>query len=82
MVGPWWEVDLGRPYSLERARIFNRQEPLFYQRAAKLRVLLSDDSSNWRVVYDNAGKVFGPEPLVVNAEPNSLHLEEVEVYGR
>jgi hypothetical protein len=47
------------------------------------------------VVYDNAGKVFGPEPLVVNlgnataryvrvqlAEPNSLHLEEVEVYGR
>ena len=91
---PWWEVDLGRTYSLERARIFNGQ-PLFYQRAATLRVLLSEDSKSWRVVYDNAGKVFGPEPLVVNlgnaaaryvrvqlAEPNWLHLEEVEVFGR
>jgi hypothetical protein len=91
---PWWEVDLGRPYTLERARIYNSQ-PLFYQRAATLRVLLSDDAYNWRVVYDNAGKVFGPEPLAVNlgnataryvrvqlAEPNWLHLEEVEVFGR
>ena len=91
---PWWEVDLGRPYSLERARIFNGQ-PAFYQRAATIRILLSEDSSNWRVVYDNAGRYFGADPLTVDlgnataryvrvqlAEPNWLHLEEVEVFGR
>jgi hypothetical protein len=68
---------------------------MFFSRARTLRVLVSDDDRNWKLVYDNAGRVFGPEPLIVPmngeqaryvrvqlAEPNYLHLEEVEVLGR
>jgi F5/8 type C domain len=91
---PWWEVDLGRPFVLQRVRIYNGQ-PAFYQRAASLRLLLSSDDKQWKVVYDNRDRVFGPEALAIDlpslgaryvrvqlAKPNWLHLEQVEVFGQ
>ena len=90
----WWEVDLGRSFALQQVRVYNGQ-PAFFQRAASLRLQLSDDGVRWRLAYDNRGRVFGPEPLSIDladvraryvriqlAEPNWLHLEQVEVFGR
>jgi hypothetical protein len=92
-VHPWWEVDLGRSSILQQVRVFNRMD--FASRAANLRLLLSDDDMHWNVVYENNGKLFGPEPLSIDladvsaryvridlAKPNWLHLEQVEVFGR
>jgi hypothetical protein len=91
---PWWEVDLGRPSVLQQIRVYNAGPGVNFQRAASLRVLLSDDDVRWRIAYDNRGKVFGPEPLSVNladvaaryvrlqlVEPNQFQLEQVEVFG-
>ena len=39
---PWWQVDLGRPMSIDRVVLFNRCDGMA-ERAAHLLVLLSDD---------------------------------------
>ncbi|HUP03337.1 MAG TPA: discoidin domain-containing protein, partial [Bryobacteraceae bacterium] len=88
---PWWEVDLGAVHRLTVARIYNAAP---YQRAAGLRILLSDDDRSWRLAYDNQGRPFTTEPLVAPLGdararflrlqlPGAtwLHLEEVEIYG-
>lgn len=91
---PWWQVDLGQRFSVYQVRLFNGQKE-YYRRAATVRVLFSADGSAWSMVYDNLGKPFGPEPLIMDlngtaaryvrvqlAEANYLHLEEVEVFGK
>ncbi len=59
----WWQVDLGESYPLSEVIIYNRQDLFRPDRARTLMVLLSNDSANWKPVYDNvkdnSGKIFG-----------------------
>ncbi len=92
---PWWLVDLGRPHSIQEVRVYNRLGVL-RSRARTLRVLTSEDGSEWWEVHDQAGYTFGGadgRPLRVLLEPcraryvalrlaerTWLHLDEVEIY--
>lgn len=93
---PWWQVDLGKPETLDHLVVWNRAETP--ERASKLKVLFSDNGSDWRAVYQHDGTIFtgskDNHPLHVRIEPTTarfvrlqipgtgfLHLEEVEVFG-
>lgn len=71
---PWWQVDLGKVYPLSEAIIYNRQD-CCQERARTLMVLLSNDSINWKPIYDNikdnGGKIFG-----LKGEPLHIDLHE------
>lgn len=54
---PWWQVDLGRVCTLDRVVVFNRCDGTA-ERAAHLRLLLSDDGQAWREAYRHDGTVF------------------------
>lgn len=55
---PWWQVDLGAVSPLGRVRIFNRCDGGYASRAARLKVLLSDDAINFSQVYQHNGSHF------------------------
>jgi hypothetical protein len=93
---PWWEVDLLGVYDLEEIVIFNRMGDAA-QRADDLRILVSLDREDWRVLPEWSGGRFGGiDGLPCRVRPNGvaarfvrlqifglgvLHLDEVEVYG-
>lgn len=58
---PWWQIDLGQPIALGRLRIFNRCGG-FESRAAQIRVWLSNDGQDRRLVYQHDGTVFLGQP--------------------
>ena len=64
---PWWQVDLGAPAPLTRIVVYNARD--CRERAAGLRVLLSEDAETWREVYRHDERVFGGskdgDPLVI-----------------
>jgi hypothetical protein len=93
---PWWQVDLGRPFKLDRVVIYNRCDA-FPERNSRLRVLLSGDGQQFRQAYRHDGTVFygatDGKPLTVKLDgaearflrlalegENYLHLDEVEAY--
>jgi hypothetical protein len=65
---PWWHVDLGRCYEVEQVVLFNRCDE-FAGRNAHLRILVSEDGTQFREVYQNPGITFfgqvDDKPLVV-----------------
>ena len=81
---PWWEVDLGRIYTLSDAVIYNRQDCCQY-RERTLLVLLSNDGINWKQVYDNVkdndGKDFGLDgkPLDVNLKGEQARFVRLQL---
>jgi len=66
---PWWQVDLGDSLSLDRVVIYIRCDGNVEHRAARLRVLLSDDGRSWTEAYQHDGTAFlgrtDNKPLVV-----------------
>ena len=93
---PWWQVDLGRPYALDRVVIWNRVS--LWERARTITVRLSDDAESWREVYRHDGTKFlgfqSGQPLTVSLagetarylrlqlrEKTMFHLDEVEVFA-
>lgn len=95
---PWWQVDLGREYTLEEVIIYNRCDTVA-NRASRLEVFVSSDGRQWQQVYQHNGTVFygftDSKPLQISAEKvparyvrvqlpevEYLHLDEVEVYAR
>ena len=70
---PWWQVDLGKPQSIDRIVIYNRLDyaPGLHN-ADNLLILTSLDGKNWTRAYDNRGEHFGGatdgKPLVVRRE--------------
>lgn len=54
---PWWQVDLERSVPLDRVVIYNRGAGVS-DRAARLRVLVSDTGTDWKQVYEHDGTVF------------------------
>lgn len=93
---PWWQVDLGEVRALSRVVVYNRCDGAA-DRAATLRLLLSEDGVEWREAFANDGTVFygftDGRPLDITLEARArfvrltvpgvsyLHLDEVEVYG-
>jgi len=82
---PWWQVDLGQAHPLAQVRVWNRSDnDGSAQRAAKFRLLLSNDGKEWREVYQHNGQVFygyrmpDRSPLVVkltNAEARFVRIQ-------
>ncbi len=54
---PWWQVDLGKVQPVGRVVVWNRCTG-DATRAARLKILLSDDAKSWREVYQHDGTVF------------------------
>ena len=81
---PWWQVDLGSAdTALQRIVVWNR--PQSPERAARLRILLSDDGRSWRTVYQHDGTVFvgstDQRPLTVTLEPTHARFVRVQLPG-
>ena len=71
---PWWQVDLGQSLELGRIAIYNRCDE-FASRASRLKVLVSDDASSFRQVYQHDGSTFYG---ATDAKPLSIRLEQVQ----
>ena len=91
---PWWKLDLGNLYMISSIKVYNRCE--FAERASSVAVFVSDDDFSWRLVHDQADKVFGrtdDDPILIVLDGLSfrfvridllkggyLHLKQVEVW--
>ena len=80
---PWWQVDLGATQALSRVVVWNRCEAA--ERAARLRVRLSDDGRSWRTVYQHGGTVFygftDRKPLEVRLTNATARFVRVQLPG-
>jgi hypothetical protein len=94
---PWWQVDLGDVYAVDRVMIYNRFDRR--ERCTRLAVSGCFDGLDWHILGVKLdAKLFGGAdgtPHVFDFDPpfttrfvritligeNFLHLDEVEVYG-
>jgi hypothetical protein len=77
---PWWQVDLGRVTPIARVVVFNRLDyaPGLHN-ADNVRILTSDDGTNWTLRHDNQGRHFGG---ISGAKPLKVVFKEAEVKAR
>jgi hypothetical protein len=81
---PWWQVDLGHVTAIARIVVFNRLDyaPGLHN-ADNLRMLTSDDGTNWKLCYDNQGRHFGgitgAKPLEVTFKPGEMKARFVRL---
>ena len=84
---PWWQVDLGQLRPIARLVVFNRLDyaPGLHN-ADTLRVLVSDDGKQWRLVHDNQGRHFGgvsgAPPLKIQFKPGEIRARFVRLQPR
>lgn len=71
---PWWQIDLERPIPLDEILIYNRCDGS-YDRAWKLKVLLSADGKTWQDAYQHDGTPFFGEP---DNKPLSVRLKRAK----
>ena len=70
-IDPWWQVDLGRAYRLDRVVVYNRTDGNTAPRTKRLRILAATDAASpkFEVVYEHDGETFygvkENRPLVV-----------------
>ena len=80
---PWWQVDLGGRVAIGRVVVYNRCT--VSERAAKLRVLLSEDGKAFTRVYRHNGTVFrgatDNKPLVVELGGRAGRFVRVQLPG-
>ncbi len=80
---PWWQVDLGRSQALGRVVIWNRTAGA--ERAARIRVLLSDGGQEFTEVYKHDGTVFfgvqDDHPLAVDLKGTSGRYVRLRLPG-
>ena len=83
---PWWQVDLGESRKLARAVIWNRTDGHMPERAANLRLLLSEEGEAWRQVYRHDGQLFlghgDGKPLVVPLAGERGRYLRIQLPGR
>ena len=81
---PWWQVDLGRSLAIDRLLIYNRCDHVA-NRAARLKVLLSDDGQAFRKVYEHNGTVFfgqsDGKPLTVSLDGAAARYVRLQLTG-
>jgi hypothetical protein len=95
---PWWMVDLGNVYPIEKIFVFNRDDE-FAGRSRNLSIYASVDACHWIPIYQAINEFGGcitGKPLIVSCsshvaarylkieinEKEALHLDQVEVYVR
>jgi len=80
---PWWQVDLGTTQQIDRVVIWNRCQAA--ERAARLRLRLSNDGQAWRTAYQHDGTVFygftDKKPLEVRLTNAAARLVRVQLPG-
>jgi hypothetical protein len=55
---PWWQVDLGEDYAIDRIVVFNRTKS--QERTSRLRILATDTvGGDFREIYQHDGRPFG-----------------------
>jgi len=75
---PWWVVDLKTPYRIGGVRIYNRCDtPTMAARARRLRIEISLDSVNWKVLFASEngidfGGIADQLPLELKTPPTSV----------
>ena len=81
---PWWQVDLGQVVDLERIVVWNR--PQAPERAARLRIRISDEGREWRTAYEHDGSVFvgfsDRKPLRVALDGARARFVRVQLPGK
>jgi len=86
--GPWWRVDLGGFCRIAQVRIFNRIDaPLIMERASRFALEISDDDSEWAMVFEKADDtIFGGidgEPFIWSSErPVTARFVRIRLLGR
>ena len=82
---PWWQVDLGELVELERIVVYNRCDGNVEARAARLKVLLSNDGKAWTERYQHDGTKFRGQadgkPLVVPAGAAKARFVRLQLPG-
>jgi len=84
---PWWQVDLGRPHTLDRVVVYNRTDGKSALRTTRIRVLVCLDGKEFAVVYQHNGEpFFGAQenaPLVVDLkeQPVTARFVRLDVPG-
>ena len=82
---PWWQVDLGEIMTIDSLRIYNRCDG-FEDRAARVRVLCSEDGEHFSVVYIHDGTPFGghtdSQPLTVPMNGHSTRFVRLQLPGK
>ncbi len=83
---PWWQVDLGRPYRLDRVVIYNRTDGNTAPRTRNIRVLVTSDvkSAQFTEVYRHDGQIFygvkENRPLVVSFRDKDVNARIVRLH--
>jgi hypothetical protein len=83
---PWWQVDLGQRYTLDRVEIYNRCDGA-NSRTGKVQILVGDHADAgqpdpFRQVYQHDGQAFGGatgKPLVVRFDDQSVSARVVRL---
>jgi len=88
---PWWQVDLGKPYRLDRVVIYNRCDSRL-ERTARIQILVGGQdgdapSTEFTQVYQHDGTPFGGvrgKPLVVrfDQQPVIARIVRLRIPGR
>ncbi|NQT52180.1 discoidin domain-containing protein, partial [bacterium] len=87
---PWWQVDLGRDYPLDRVVIYNRIDGGSAARTRSIRLLVAPAGkpAAFRQVYQHDGKPFGGvkpnNPLVVKLKDKAVtaRIVRLQIPGR
>lgn len=86
---PWWQVDLGKPYKLDRVVIFNRTDRNTAPRTARIRVLVARSDGGkpgreFQLVYQHHGTTFygvkENKPLVVDLAGKNIVARVVRLH--
>ncbi|MHB8971137.1 MAG: HzsA-related protein [Pirellulaceae bacterium] len=81
---PWWQVDLGELLPLDRIVIYNRGDGVA-ERAAHLKILVSENGRDWQQLYEHDGTVFqgyvDQKPLQVAANDCQSRYVRVQLPG-
>lgn len=51
---PWWKVEFDKKISIDRIRLFNRQD-WWWTRLRTFEIMTSNDGKKWKSVYQNSG---------------------------
>jgi hypothetical protein len=59
-IDPWWQVDLGRSYPLDRVVVYNRTDGNTAPRTRRLQILVAEDAANpeFLELYRHTGEPF------------------------
>jgi len=82
-VDPWWQVDLGKEYLLDRIVVYNRTDGNTAPRTRNLQILVRKEGQKFRKVYQHGGETFygvqEKKPLVVSLADRNISARVVRL---